>query len=191
MPHLKAYGLAVLSLVLLAFAGTASATTLTSPAGTAYTGTIKGTSSKITLTNSSTFGTFQCEHSEIEGTPSSHGSGVTAVAIVGKWTFSKCTGGKPTSPVAKPGSWEFHLTTAPNATWTSNGSEWVWHETLVGTCIFITKNTDLGTLKGGTPAKIEIGASPLPQESGNFFCPSSATLGGSYTITSPSTLLVS
>ncbi|HET7418626.1 MAG TPA: hypothetical protein VFJ61_13470 [Solirubrobacterales bacterium] len=192
MKYAKILGLAALALTaFMAFAGTASATRVTSPAGTLYTGTIKATSTDTKLTNSSTIGTISCEHSEVEGTVTSHGSAATAIGSLSKLTFTKCTGGEPTSPVVTRGTLEVHLTTAPNGTATSNGAEVIVHKTLVGSCTFKTKNTDIGTFTGGTPAKLDIGSSPIPQESGNFFCPASATWTGNYTVTSPGTLLVS
>ncbi|HET7418101.1 MAG TPA: hypothetical protein VFJ61_10800 [Solirubrobacterales bacterium] len=191
MAILKTVGLAgAISVILMTFAMTASATRFTSPAGTLYTGTIKAESTNLTLTNSSTIGTISCGKSLAEGTNNSHGVGVTDIVIVTNWWITSCTGGESTHSTQR-GSWEFHLTTAPNGTWTSNGWVWTIHKTIVGTCTFATKNTDLGTFKGGTPAKLEIGSSPIPQESGNFFCPSSATLSGTYTITSPGTLVAS
>ncbi|HET7418628.1 MAG TPA: hypothetical protein VFJ61_13480 [Solirubrobacterales bacterium] len=187
--HLVAAALALTAF--LAFAGVASATTVTSPAGTAFTGTIKATSTDTKLTNSATIGTVSCEHSEVEGLVTSHGGASTAFGDITKLTFTKCSGGEPTSPVTTRGTLEVHLTTAPDGTATSNGASVTVHKTLVGTCTFITKNTDIGTFLGGTPAHLAIGSSPIPQSSGNFFCPSSATWTGNYTVTSPGTLLVS
>ena len=68
------------------------------------------------------------------------------------------------------------------------------HKTLVGTCVFKTNNTDIGTLVGtdgsGSTAKLEIGAKQIPQMGENPFCPESATWSGSYTITTPDVLYV-
>jgi hypothetical protein len=49
--------------------------------------------------------------------------------------------------------------------------------------------TALGTLKGGTPASLQISAS-LPKLSGGFACPSSVAWSGKYAITKPTTVLV-
>ncbi|HET7418631.1 MAG TPA: hypothetical protein VFJ61_13495 [Solirubrobacterales bacterium] len=173
----------------LHFAGVASAATLTSPAGTTFTGTIKGSSSNTRLTNSSTFGTIGCGRSEVEGSITKHGTNVTALADITKLTFTECTGGKPTDPVVKPGTLELHYTSGSNGTVTASGAEIIMHETIVGTCVFKTNQTDFGQFTGGTPAKLDIESAPIPQESGNFFCPSSATWNGSYTFISPGTLL--
>lgn len=175
---------------LMASVGTASATRVTSPAGTLYTGTVKFLSLNLKITNAFTFGTIQCQRTELEGNVSSHGSGVTAVGSFTSLTFTNCTGGKPTSPVVKPGSFELHYTSGSNGTVTSNGAEIIVHETLVGTCIFKTTNTDIGTFTGGTPASVDFNSSVIPQSSGNPFCPASATLTGAFTVTSPGTLLL-
>ncbi|HET7418627.1 MAG TPA: hypothetical protein VFJ61_13475 [Solirubrobacterales bacterium] len=194
MNYAKLFALAAMALtVLIPFAGTASASRVTSPPGTLYTGTIKATSTDTKWTNSSTIGTVSCEHSEMVGTVKGHGSSATAIVSLSTLTFSKCTGGEPTSPVGFPGSLELHLTTAPNGTTTSSGAVVIIHKTLVGSCSFRTneKPADIGTFTGGTPAKLDIGSSPIPQGSNNMFCPSSANLSGTYTFTSPGSLLLS
>lgn len=191
MKYAKMLGIAAMALAaLMAFAGIASATRVTSPAGTLYTGTIKATSTNTELHNSFSFGTIKCGHSEVEGSVTSHGSGVTAIGSISKLTFTNCTNGKPTSPVVNRGTLEVHYTSGSNGTATSNNAEVIIHETLVGTCIFKTKNTDIGTVVGGTTAKLEINSSTIPQSGGNPFCPSSATWTGTYTVNTPDTLLL-
>ncbi|HET7418630.1 MAG TPA: hypothetical protein VFJ61_13490 [Solirubrobacterales bacterium] len=190
MKYAKFLALAATALAaLMAFAGVASATTLTSPAGTTFTGTLKASSSNATLTNSSTIGTIKCAKSEVEGNVTKHGTGVTVFGDITKLTFTECTGGEPTDPVAKPGTLELHYTSGSNGTVTSSGAEVIIHKTLVGTCVFKTNNTDIGQFTGGTPAKLDI-EGVIPQESSNFFCPPNATWSGTYTVTSPGTLLV-
>ncbi|HET7418629.1 MAG TPA: hypothetical protein VFJ61_13485 [Solirubrobacterales bacterium] len=190
MKYAKFLALAATALAaLMAFAGVASATTLTSPAGTTFTGTLKASSSETTLTNSSTIGTIKCTKSEVEGPVTSHGTGKTVFGDVSKLTFTECTNGEPTDPVVKGGTLELHWTSGSNGTVTSSGAEVIIHKTLVGSCTFKTNNTDIGQFTGGTPAKLDIESAAIPQESTNFFCPTSATWKGSYTVTSPGTLL--
>lgn len=117
----------------MAFAGGASASTLTSPAGTSYTGTLKASSTNVTLTNMTTFGTIRCSQSESEGNVTKHGAGGAVVGDITKLTLTECTGGKPTDPVVKTGTFDLHFTSTPNGTVTSLGAEVVFHETLVGT----------------------------------------------------------
>lgn len=191
MKHPKHLGLfMVMGAVLMTFAATASATRVTSPANTLYTGTIKATSTNTELHSSSTFGTIKCSHSEAEGNVSSHGSGVAATGPLTKLTFTSCTNGEPTSPVTVRGTLEAHWTAGSNGVLTSNNAEVTIHKTLVGTCTFTTTNTNIGTITGGTPAKLDIGSSTIMQTGKNPFCPGSAIWTGSYTVTSPGTLLL-
>lgn len=191
MKYAKMLGVAAMALAaLMAFAGTASATRVTAPANTLFTGTIKATSTNTELHNSFTFGTIKCGHSEVEGTVTSHGSGVTAVGSISKLTFTSCTGGEPTSPVTKRGTLEVHYTSGTNGTATSNGAEVIIHKTLVGTCVFTTSNTDIGTVTGGKPASLDINSSTINQTGSNPFCPATATWTGNYTVTSPAELLL-
>jgi len=196
MKYAKMLGLlAVAATALMAFASPALATFATSPANTTYTGKVKATSTNTVLTNSSTIGTVKCGHSEVEGEITSHSttSTVTLIGHITKLTFTSCTGGEPTSPVATPGTLEVHTFSGSsdgNGTATSNGAVVTIHKTLVGTCVFKTKATDIGKVvgsknNGGKTAILEIGSQPIPQESGNPFCPASATWTGTYTVTSP------
>lgn len=195
MKYAKILGLAALALAaLMAFAGTASATTLTSPSGTVYTGEIKSESEGSTSLKSSFIGTVTCSGSTVKGKVESHGTGVTAAGKIAELTFSGCSGGSPTSPVAKPGTLEVHgTTTTGNGTLTSNGAEVIVHNTLAGTCTFVTSNSDIGTLTGsnvtGGNATLDISGVAV-RTNGSGFCGESATWSGSYKVTSPSTLEV-
>ena len=82
MKYAKMLGLlAVAAAALMAFAGVASATTLTSPSGTTYTSTIKATSEGTTTLHNSSLGiAVSCEESTVEGKVEKHGSGVTVPA---------------------------------------------------------------------------------------------------------------
>ena len=197
MKYAKMLGLlAVAVTALMAFAGVASATILTSPAGTTYTSTIKATSTESSLDGA--FVTVTCKHSAVEGKVESHGAGVTAGGKISSLTFTECN--FPTT-VKKAGSLEIHTTkvtdangevTEPvngNGTLTSTGAE-IEIATSVGTCIFTTSATDVGTVTGGTTAKLDIASAKIPRTGGNFLCGSSGTWTGSYTINTPDTLLV-
>lgn len=185
---------------MMAFAGSASATTLTSPSGTTYTGEIKAESEGSTTLKSSFIGTVTCTSSKAVGKVESHGTGVTAAGNIAELTFTGCSGGEPTSPVGvaresgKRGALEVHGTsTTGNGTVTSTGAEVIIHKTLAGTCIFVTFSTDLGTLTGsnvtGTNATLDISGVVI-RTNGSGFCGESATWTGSYKIWQPSTLEV-
>jgi len=187
MKYVRILGLAALaSAALMAMTGAASATSLTSPSGTIYTSTIKGENEgAITLTSVfGGFGAVSCKKSSFEGKVENHGAGVTTIWTITVLIFSECTGGTPRSPVEKPGSMEFH--------WfglqvTTKNLILIIDKTAFGTCTFTAPSTgsSLGTLtmssETGGKATIDIKGT-LPSACG------SATLEGSYVITTPSTL---
>ena len=186
--------LAIAVTALMAFAGSASATILTSPAGTTYTSTIKATSTETSLDG--VFVTVTCAHSAVEGKVERHGASVTAEGKVNSLTFSSCN--YPTT-VKKAGSLEIHTQNEGgaannNGTLTSTGAE-IEIATSVGTCIFTTSiftpdATDLGRVTGGTTAKFDITAATIRRTGGNILCGWEGEWTGSYTINTPDTLLV-
>jgi hypothetical protein len=189
MKFIKMLSLAATAAVaLLAFAGSASATTITSPSGTVYTSTVKDVSEGAVKLSGS-FTTIQCNASAIEGKIEKHGSGVTAAGAVSSMTFTECN--FPVT-VAKKGSLEVHATSGSNGTLTSSGAE-ISIATSIGTCVFTTSNTNLGTVTGssstGGAATKDISGS-IPRTGGNFLCGSSGTLTGSYKGTTPSVAYV-
>jgi polyisoprenoid-binding protein YceI len=195
MKYLKMLGLlAVAAAALMAFAGTASATTPTSPKGTAYTGVYKATAGLTQLHGS--FTTVQCGHSFTEGKIEQHGANVTTKGTISQLTFTECN---YSVTVKKLGSLEAHATKVENSnadgTVTSTGAEIAIH-TSVGECVFTTSGTDIGTgtltstATTGGNAKLDIKSASIPRTGGSFFCGSSATWTGSYTVTTPSTLYI-
>jgi hypothetical protein len=190
MKYVKILGLAAMALAaLMAMAGTASATTLTSPKGSTYTSNIVATSEgNVTLTSVfGGFGAVTCSHSEVIGKVEKHGTGVTVSGKISSLTFTGCTGGEVTSPVATPGSLEIHnISGSPNGLLTSSGAEIIIHKTAFGTCTFKTgTGTSLGTLTGSTTtggnATLDISA-VIPSACGN------GTWEGSYKVLSPAFL---
>jgi hypothetical protein len=168
--------------VLALIAASASATTLTSPKGTIYTGTIKATSSDVEFHGS--FTSVTCSHSAFEGKVEKHGAGVTAGGKVSGYSYSSCGVEKT---VKKAGSLEIHS----NGVVTSSGLELVSHLS-IGECVFTTSGTTVGTITSSetSNAVLDLNSARIPRTGGSFFCGSSATLTGQYTITTPSTLLV-
>jgi hypothetical protein len=183
MRYLKQLGLlAVASATLMAFAGTASATSVTSSEGD--TPNIVATS-----TNSKTDGSFvtvECAHSKIEGNVEKHGSGVTVEGAIDFFSFQSCNYQVTTGGL---GSFKIHADVAETSrtgdgtiTWT--GTSTTIH-TSIGSCVFTTSETDVGTLHGGAGAEITMKGSKLPRTGGNFLCGSSGTWTGTYEVTNP------
>ncbi|HXR60656.1 MAG TPA: hypothetical protein VN732_04955 [Solirubrobacterales bacterium] len=190
MKHLKMLGLlAVAVTALLAFAGTASATTLTSPTGTTYTGTITAESIGSTTLHGS-FTDVSCTASHVEGKVETHGVGKTVGGKIGKLSFTGCN--FPTT-VLKAGSLELHAVnckTYCTGTLTSSGAE-IKIQTSVGECIFTTASTHLGTFTGtdhtGGHPILHIDSANIPRTGGSFLCGSSGVWTGTYTVKTPST----
>ena len=182
MKYVKMLGLlAVAATALMAFAGTASATILTSPEGTLYTGNIAATSTNSELHGA--FVTVKCSHSEAKGKVEEHG-GVTAGGKISSLTFTGCN---YQVTVNLPGKLTIHT----DGTVTSAEAEIDIH-TSVGTCIFTTPvtKTDVGTLVQGKNASLNINSAKIPRTGGNFLCGSSGTWTGSYDLTTPNDLWV-
>jgi hypothetical protein len=190
MKYVKMLGLlAVAAASLTAFAGTASATIVTSPPGTTYTGTIHAESEGSTSLDGS-FVTVSCGRSTFSTRVNTHGAGVTAIGFSSSLTFSECN--YPVT-VQNGGSLELHGSGSGNATATSTSAQ-IEIQTSVGTCIFTTTFTDIGTLTGSASTKsnatLDIGSAAIPRTGGNFLCGLSATWTGAYRIWSPSNLNV-
>lgn len=194
MKHARTLKLAgIVAAAFLAFAGTASATQLTSPAGTTYTGSLHASSVGHAVYHNA-FVTFECA-----GTLSSnieqHGVGLTIKGSVSEFSYTACTN-NITVKTLKKGTMEVHLIAGTdNGTVTSNGAEIeVFFAQLGFRCIYSTINTHVGTLTsskttGGT-AVLDVMAS-LPRTGGSVFC-GSAPGGwtGTYKVSTPDSLFV-
>ena len=193
MKYLKMLGLAAIAAAaLMAFvgAGTASATELTSPEGTMVTaGTTITAKSEGHAVLDSIIGKIEC-NSEVSGpTGNTGGANETISGTISTLSFTGCT--TATVHVLKAGSLEIHsISGTHNGTLTSTGAE-VTVETSGFHCIFTTKETDIGTLTGGSPATLDISAT-IPRTGGRSgaFCGGSAPWTGSYEVTSPKPLFV-
>jgi hypothetical protein len=184
MINLSIKAAAVAAAALMACAGTASATTVTSPVGTTYTSTIKMASANLSMHGA--FLSISCTSSAMEGKIESHGAAATAEGDLSSFTMSGCN---YAATVKKAGKLIFHATAGGNGTVTWTGAEWVMHTSL-GECVFTTSGTDLGTFTGGTGAKLDVTAASVPRTGGSFFCGSTGELTGSYTVETPSSLTV-
>jgi hypothetical protein len=194
MKYVKMLGLlAVAAAALMAFAGVASATTVTAPAGTYYTSTIsaeRDASKSLTLHG---IADVTCNKSSVGGKVESHGTGVTAEGKISTLTFTECD---HHVQVLKPGSLTVHGIGSGKGTLTSSGAEITVEFTTEAFgdvhCVFATNNTHLGTVIPAASstghAKLEIESATIPRI-GPFIC-GSAQWTGSYKVTTPTGLSI-
>jgi hypothetical protein len=200
MKYIKMLGLMAAAVAaLMAFAGTASATTLTSPAGTSYTGKIvASTEGKVSLHGENGV-TVECEGT-VEGTIETHSSTTTAHGPISALTWKNCTGGTPTT--VTNGRLIAHTATKANdGTLTSQGTKVsIAASSIFGTitCVYATGGTEatathIGTLTGsantGGNATLDISAT-IPRVEGSSLCGSNGIWTGSYKVTAPAELNV-
>jgi hypothetical protein len=175
-------GIILAAAALMSFAGTALATTLTSPTGTVATPTIKAESEgKVVL---DALG-FECNMA-LEGTVESHGSEKPAVVPLSSLVQSNC--GTWKGFTGTPGKFEIAWTSGYNGTvtWSGGSIEWTPFPQLF--CRY-TPVGHFGTITGGSPAVIHINA-PLAYVSGSAICGEQRQLTGTLKVTSPSSLYV-
>ena len=192
MKYLKMLGLAaVAAMALMAFAGPASATQLTAPAGTVVkTGTVihatlKSKNSAL-LSDTSGFIQNTCTISTVSGKTSNE-SGATITGNIEALTFESCT--RPTKTL-KLGT--LHIAT--NGTVTGSGSEVETEVAGGGICVYGTgTGTHLGTLTNAASAtshaSLVINAVLPLKETISGFCTSDARWKAEYTVTSPTGLM--
>ena len=185
--------LAVAAAALMAFAGVASATTVTSPMGTAYTGKIAAEGLGHLTLHAANGISVSCPWS-ISVNSLTHGSGVTAKGAISTLTVG--TAGMPCTNsdvvhVAVKGSLEIHhITGTANGTVTTTGTTVNVTDNTGVSCGFLTSETTVGELTGGTPAIIHVRGALIPRHSGSILCGATGTLTGGYKVTSPGTLLI-
>ena len=188
MKYVKMLGLlAVAAAAMMAFAGVASATTVTSPAGTTYTSTVKASAGSTEL-HGEAF-SVSCASSTVEGKVESHGAGITIGGNIDSLVFASCN--FPVT-VLKAGSLEVHEKQGGNGfvgTLTSTGAEITIHGPFGINCLYKTNATDIGTLTGsGTTkatAKLDIDSSLIPRTGDSAFCGANGEWTGSYTVNTP------
>lgn len=183
--------LAVAAAALMAIVGTASATTITAPAGTVNTSDpFWESEGYVPIDNP--ISTIKCV-SILSTQVDSHGAGVTAKGLVNFLNFTNCTDSWHVT-VVTAGALEYHASGGGNATVTWSGM--TIEATRFGiTCRYKTNNTDIGFL---TPAASSTAHATLhiqgafPFHSGSPLCGSGdTTWTGSYTITTPKGLTIS
>ena len=186
MKYVKMLGLlAVAAAAMMAFAGVASATTVTSPAGTLYTSTLKASSTNTTLHNA--VGTISCS-SSVEGKVESHGAKVPASGKLSALSFTNCVGGSVHNATIKPGT--LSVTASATNVGTASSSGATVMVTMFGVeCGYTTEATPVGTVTGGEHAKLDISASLKRTEgAGGVFCGSTGNWTGDYTVSTPTVL---
>lgn len=202
MKYLKMIGLAAIAAAaLMAFAGSASATVLTSPAGTTLPAgtTIHAELKEGVAKLAASFGNIECKESTIEGkTANAGGAAETVRGTVSKLTFSNCNGGACTVTTLKPGELEVHAIGGGNGTVTAKGQEVTTNCTFFGFnyhCIWQTAatGTHLGQLTGGSPATLTATGATINRTGGTSgnACGSTGTWTAVYKVTKPNPLFVS
>ncbi|HEX5989634.1 MAG TPA: hypothetical protein VFY75_05425 [Solirubrobacterales bacterium] len=196
MNYARLLGLfAVVVGALMAFAGTASATTPTSPKGTAYTGTYKAEAEGTTELHGEAF-SVSCGKSVVEGNISQHGAGLTTKGSITTLNFTECS---YSVTFLKLGTLEAHATVKgsdADGTVTSTGAEFTIHGPFGINCLFQTNNTDVGTgsltstATTGGNATLDIGSSLIPRTGDSAFCGGFGEWTGSYRVVNPSTLYI-
>jgi hypothetical protein len=186
MKYAKILGLlAVAAAALMAFAGSASATTITSP-----TGTVLGTTTPIHAVNegghiklANPVANIECS-STVEGNIATQGAGVTAEGGITTLDFTGCTNNWVVTTIS-PGTLIAHWTSGYNGTLTSTGAK-VKAVHLGITCVYETNATDVGPVIGGNPATLTISTSiPINEAESSKLCGTgTAAWSGSYKTTS-------
>jgi hypothetical protein len=199
MKYLKVLGLAAIAAAaLMAFAGTASATTLTSPKGTALgVGAIIHAEAEGHAVLDPPIGKIECP-STVEGEiTNAGGAGLPVTGKITTLTFPNCTNGAVVTVLAK-GTLSISSSGSNSGSLSSTGAE-VTVEAFGFHCIFKTNATPLGTVTGSTEPKaneftdatLDISAeiSRTGGRSGAF-CGEKAKWTGSYKVTKPTPLFI-
>ena len=187
---------------LAAFAGVAPATTVTSPTGTAYTGSvsIEG-EGHLTLLSANGI-SLSCPSAISIEKISTHGLGVTAKGNISAMTFGTAAAPCTNSDIvhiSALGALEVHsIAGTENGTVTSTGTTVNVTDNTGVSCGYLTSATDIGTLTASTsnvgkeePATLDINSAKIPRHSGSILCGATGTWTGSYKVTTPKELWVS
>ena len=200
MKYVKILGLlAVAAAALMAFAGSAFATTITAPTGTAYTGAITATS-EGTAKLKNPIATIEC-HSQVKGEKLTHGNGVTAEGAITSllWGKEGTLNGKCHNSwevgTVNPGTLQIHYLEKNVGTLTSSGAKVL--ATRFGIkCVYETNNTDIGKFtdshKTGATATLHIEATiPINEAESSGLCFGiPAEWSGSYKVETPDAIYI-
>lgn len=202
MKYLKTLGPAAAAItILMAIAPGASATNLTSPVGTNYTGVVKA-ESILNIRIHNTLLEDECL-SKFEWQPETHGAAVTLQGPVTSFSVFECVEVKSKSTISllKRGSFEVHTYGAEQpssgrVTWTGARMTSVTDNPVMNVaCVyelevpFTAFITGSGDLLGKT-AKVDMEVKWKYVEGNVFLCPKKTTWTAEYTITGPDFLNV-
>lgn len=192
MNYLKMLCIASFAVVAaMAFASPALATFATSPAGTVYTGILKGESEGLVQWHTA-FTTSECEGT-VEGKIESHGAGVTGAGQATNFSYTNCNSSLTIETIEK-GTIEIHSAGKGVGTITSSKTRarGIFHSVGVE-CVYETSNTDIGVVTDssitGSTATLDLSAT-IPRVGGSFFCGSTAALTGVATVTTPDEIFI-
>jgi hypothetical protein len=188
MKHLKMLSLfAMAAAALLAFAGSASAQTLTSPTGTEYTGLVTESFEGSMLLKAG-FAEITCTGGTLNSTITTNNS-TEASGVITKISFSGCKEGQTFDTLNNNGT-----LTILKSTHAVSGTGTEWTTAVAGvSCVygFGSTATSLGTATNTVVAGVDIvttdTSAKLPKISGGFLCASPASMTGNWVITSPAT----
>lgn len=192
MKPLKIFGPLIVLAIMAGLATSASATVMTSPAGTIYTGEAQASSIGNVVMSGSNGVKTECVKKSYSNFVAD-GAFVTVKSTISNTSYTCSTG---TVHVKKNGTYEFHSTGGGGGTVTISGSELEkTTETIFGTitCIYTTTNTSFGTFTGsnttGGKARLDINAT-IPRTGGSSLCGSTGVLTGTMQFDSPSYLTI-
>jgi len=184
MKHLKMLGLfAMAAAALMAFAGSASAATFTSPTGTAYSGTLKASLQGSALLKAG-FAEITCTEGEVHGDVTTNND-THATGPITLVSFAKC-GSATVDTLSSTGT-----ITIEKGTHTVSGTGVQVTTAVAGTsCVYgLGTGTDLGTatntiVNSKDVVTLDVNAK-LPKEAGGFLCASPAAWTANYIVTTP------
>jgi hypothetical protein len=189
MKHLKMLGLFVMAAAsLMAFAGSASAATFTSPTGTEYTGLMTATLEESALLEAG-FANITCTEGTVAGKLTTNNE-TEASGETTSVSFSNC-GGATVDTLNNKGT----LTILKGSKAVSGSGVEVTTAVFGTSCVYgMGGGTALGlatntVVNGEDKVTLEIHAN-LPRISGGFLCASPATWKAKYLVTSPTTSFV-
>jgi hypothetical protein len=187
MKHLKMLGLfAMAAAALMAFAGSASAQTFTSPAGTEYTGALSSSLEGSALLKAG-FAEITCTAGTVAGNLTTNNNTEASGSITAV-NFSSCKEGQTVDTLNNSGT----LTILKSGHAVSGTGTEVTTAVAGVSCVYGLGSTakTLGTATNsgsGSTAKVTLAINTtLPKISGGFLCASPATWTASYLVTSPS-----
>jgi len=186
MENVKKLGLAaaLAATSLLIYAGAASASTFTSPQGMTYASPIQASATNISISGS--FVTVTCKRSELTAKVEKYGT-YDAGGEISTLDFSECN-----FPVKVNSGGSLDVDSSDSLDLFDTQFT---IETSVGTCVFTADSalfggSPVGTLTEGSPAAFDFAPGEIPRTGGNFLCGKVGHWLGTYTVSTPKSLLV-